>query len=105
MGNDHVFKGCIPAIMTPCNSKGEPDFDALVRKATQLMEAGMQSVVYCGSMGDWPLLTDEQRQEGVLSLTNAGIPVSRYGGPKYIKVFTSLKTCFREWCDWFNDYP
>ena len=75
MGNDHVFKGCIPAIMTPCNSKGEPDFDALVRKATQLMEAGMQSVVYCGSMGDWPLLSDEQRMEGVSSLTNAGIPV------------------------------
>jgi len=75
MGNEHVFKGCIPAIMTPCNSKGEADFDALVRKAKQLIKAGMQSVVYCGSMGDWPLLTDVQRQEGVSSLTNAGIPV------------------------------
>jgi dihydrodipicolinate synthase/N-acetylneuraminate lyase len=75
MGNEHVFKGCIPAIMTPCNSKGEPDFNALVRKAKQLIKAGMQSVVYCGSMGDWPLLTDEQRQEGVSSLTNASIPV------------------------------
>lgn len=75
MENEHVFKGCIPAIMTPCNSKGEPDFDALVRKAKQLMEAGMQSIVYCGSMGDWPLLSDEQRMEGVSSLTNAGIPV------------------------------
>ena len=75
MGNEHVFKGCIPAIMTPCNSKGDPDFDALVRKAKQLIKAGMQSVVYCGSMGDWPLLTDEQRQEGVSSLTNASIPV------------------------------
>ena len=75
MGKEHVFKGCIPAIMTPCNSKGEPDFDALVRKAKQLMEAGMQSIVYCGSMGDWPLLSDEQRMEGVSSLTNAGIPV------------------------------
>jgi len=75
MENEHVFKGCIPAIMTPCNSIGEPDFEALVRKAKQLIKAGMQSVVYCGSMGDWPLLTDEQRQEGVSSLTNAGIPV------------------------------
>jgi 4-hydroxy-tetrahydrodipicolinate synthase len=26
-------------------------------------------------MGDWPLLSDEQRMEGVSSLTNAGIPV------------------------------
>lgn len=75
MENEHVFGGCIPAIMTPCNSKGEPDFDALVRKAKQLIEAGMQSVVCCGSMGDWPLLTDEQRQKGVSSLTNADIPV------------------------------
>ncbi len=75
MENEHVFRGCIPAIMTPCNSKGEPDFDALVRKAKQLIESGMQSVVYCGSMGDWPLLTDEQRQKGVSSLTNADIPV------------------------------
>jgi len=75
MGNEHVFKGCIPAIMTPCNSKGEPDFNALVKKAKQLIKSGMQSVVYCGSMGDWPLLTDEQRQEGVSSLTNASIPV------------------------------
>ena len=75
MGNEHVFKGCIPAIMTPCNSKGEPDFNALVKKAKQLIKSGMKSVVYCGSMGDWPLLTDEQRQEGVYSLTKAGIPV------------------------------
>ena len=35
----------------------------------------MKSVVYCGSMGDWPLLTDEQRQEGVSALIEAGIPV------------------------------
>ena len=45
MENEHVFKGCIPAIMTPCNSKGSPDFDALVRKAKKLIKAGMQSVV------------------------------------------------------------
>ena len=75
MENEHVFKGCIPALLTPCNSKGEPDFDALVRKAKQLLEAGMQSVVYCGSMGDWPLLSDEQRMEGVSYLTETGIPV------------------------------
>jgi len=36
---------------------------------------GMRAVVYCGSMGDWPLLTDSQRQEGVARLTKAGVPV------------------------------
>jgi 4-hydroxy-tetrahydrodipicolinate synthase len=61
--------------MTPCKPDLTPDFDALVRKGRQLMEAGMSAVVYCGSMGDWPLLTDEQRMAGVESLVRAGVPV------------------------------
>ena len=75
MGNENVFSGCIPALMTPCDAKGVPDLDALVAKGKQLINAGMKSVVYCGSMGDWPLLTDEQRQEGVSALIDARIPV------------------------------
>ncbi|MFP6677427.1 MAG: dihydrodipicolinate synthase family protein [Pirellulaceae bacterium] len=73
--NSSVFCGCIPAIMTPCHSDRSPNFSALVKKAESLIEAGMNAVVYCGSMGDWPLLTDEQRQEGVSRLTAAGVPV------------------------------
>lgn len=61
--------------MTPCNDDRTPDFDALVRKGKELVEKGMSAVVYCGSMGDWPLLTDEQRMEGVERLVNAGVPV------------------------------
>lgn len=61
--------------MTPCLSDRTPNYAALVRKAKDLLAAGMHAVVYCGSMGDWPLLTDEQRQEGVRRLTEAGIPV------------------------------
>ncbi|MGB0580080.1 MAG: dihydrodipicolinate synthase family protein [Limisphaerales bacterium] len=73
-GEKHHFFGYIPALMTPCNADGVPDFDALVRTAEQLIDTGMHGVVYCGSMGDWPLLTDEQRQEGVGRLVAAGIP-------------------------------
>ena len=69
------FVGCIPALMTPCRSDHTPDFDALVRKARQLVDLGMSGVVYCGSMGDWPLLTDEQRMKGVERLAGAGVPV------------------------------
>lgn len=61
--------------MTPCDASGTPDFDALVRKAEELIDAGMDAVVYCGSMGDWPLLTDAQRQEGVKRLVDANIKV------------------------------
>lgn len=70
----NIFTGCIPALMTPCTPNREPDFDAPVKKGHELIEAGMSAVVYCGSMGDWPLLTEAQRQEGVARLVADGIP-------------------------------
>ncbi len=73
--NAQIFSGCIPALMTPCTEDRMPDFDALVRNGKELIAAGMSAVVYCGSMGDWPLLTDEQRMEGVERLVKAGVPV------------------------------
>lgn len=73
--NNNIFTGTMPALMTPCKADRTPDFDALVKKGHEMIEAGMSAVVYCGSMGDWPLLTDEQRMEGVERLVNAGIPV------------------------------
>ncbi|MCK8463779.1 dihydrodipicolinate synthase family protein [Aliiroseovarius sp. S1339] len=70
-----IFSGCIPALMTPCTADRKPDFDALVRMGKELIAKGMRAVVYCGSMGDWPLLTDEERMQGVEHLVNAGVPV------------------------------
>src|SRR5450830_1852745 len=72
--SDNIFTGCIPALMTPCTAAREPDFDALVAKGRELIDIGMSAVVYCGSMGDWPLLTEAQRQEGVARLAAAGVP-------------------------------
>ncbi|NBP79605.1 dihydrodipicolinate synthase family protein, partial [bacterium] len=71
----NIFQGCMPALMTPCDTQGELLHDVLVSTAKQLIDSGMSAVIYCGSMGDWPLLTDAQRQEGVRRLTEAGIPV------------------------------
>jgi 4-hydroxy-tetrahydrodipicolinate synthase len=73
--NAAIFSGVIPALMTPCKPDRTPDFDALVRKGKELIASGMSAVVYCGSMGDWPLLTDAQRMEGVERLVKAGVPV------------------------------
>jgi 4-hydroxy-tetrahydrodipicolinate synthase len=70
-----IFSGTIPALMTPCKADRSPDFDALVRKGRELVDLGMRGVVYCGSMGDWPLLADDQRMEGVAKLVEAGVPV------------------------------
>ena len=69
-----VFLGTMPALMTPCTADRRPDFDALVRKGKELIAAGMTGVVYCGSMGDWPLLSDEERMAGTERLIAAGIP-------------------------------
>jgi 4-hydroxy-tetrahydrodipicolinate synthase len=69
-----IFTGTIPALMTPCKEDRTPDFDALVRKGKELIAAGMSGVVYCGSMGDWPLITDEERMQGVEALVKAGVP-------------------------------
>src|SRR5690349_8146765 len=70
-----IFNGTLPALMTPCKEDRTPDFDALVRKAQQLMDHGMTAMIYAGSMGDRPLLTDAERMEGVERLVGAGIPV------------------------------
>lgn len=69
-----IFRGCMPALMTPCSEDGTPNYAALVSKGKELIELGMCAVVYCGSMGEWPLLSDEERMEGVRHLAEAGIP-------------------------------
>ena len=70
----NVFAGCMPALMTPCTARGAVDFDALVSKGKELINAGMSAVIYCGSMGDWPLLDDEDRMTGVERLVAEGVP-------------------------------
>jgi 4-hydroxy-tetrahydrodipicolinate synthase len=71
----NIFSGTIPALMTPCKKDRSPDFAMLAKEGRRLCDAGMSAVVYCGSMGDWPLLTDEQRMQGVEALLKAGVPV------------------------------
>jgi len=61
--------------MTPVSQAAQPDFDALAAKGRELVNLGMRAVVYCGSMGDWPLLSDEQRMQGVEALVKNGVPV------------------------------
>jgi 4-hydroxy-tetrahydrodipicolinate synthase len=75
MAAKSVFSGCIPALMTPCDEQGTPDFEALARNGRDLVDAGMSAVVYAGSMGDWPLLAHEDRKRGVEALIDAGVPV------------------------------
>ena len=68
-----IFRGGIPASTTPANADHTPNTAGL-GKSQDLIAAGMNAV-HCGSKGDWPLLTDDQRQSGVTALTEAGVPV------------------------------
>src|SRR5690349_12857929 len=70
-----IFNGTLPSLMTPCKEDRTPDFDALVRKAEQLIQYGMAAMICAGSMRDWPLLTDAERMEPVERLVVAGLPV------------------------------
>lgn len=70
-----IFKGTMPALMTPCAAGRTPDFEALVKKGREMIDAGMSALIYCGSMGDWPLISDADRMEGVERLVAAGLPV------------------------------
>ena len=70
-----VFAGCLPALMTPCDAGGEPDFDALAAKGAELVGTGIRGVDYCGSMGEWPLLSDGQRRQGVEALVDRDVSV------------------------------
>ena len=69
-----IFTGCIPALMTPCDEDGVPDFNSLAKMGKSLIDDGMRAVVYCGSMGDWPLLSIEERKQGVEALVKANVP-------------------------------
>ncbi len=73
--NTEVFRGVVPALMTPLAPDGGVDFDRLVETGRSLVAAGMSGVVYAGSMGDWPLLDEADRLEGVARLVGAGLPV------------------------------
>jgi len=72
---EQLFSGCIPALMTPVGRRRKPELDALAAKASELITLGMRAVVYCGSMGDWPLLSDEERMRGVEALVGKNVPV------------------------------
>ena len=91
-----VFAGCLPALMTPCDAGGEPDFDALAEKGAELVGAGMRGVVYCGSMGEWPLLSDGQRRQGVEALVRAEVPVVVGTGAQNTSRAVALATHARE---------
>jgi 4-hydroxy-tetrahydrodipicolinate synthase len=75
------FIGVAPAIMTPFRSDGSIDFDTLLNKRQRLVQAGMEAMVWPGTMGNWSQLRPEERKEGVKLLAEQGPLIVGTGAP------------------------
>jgi 4-hydroxy-tetrahydrodipicolinate synthase len=54
-----IFRGCLPALMTICDAQDGPDHAARLSTVKVHVDAGKRVVGACGSLGAWPLVSDE----------------------------------------------
>ncbi len=70
--------GVVPPIVTPFNSTHQIDKDRLRDLTSYLLDAGVQGIVACGSTGEFPLMSLEERKmvtEIVADVVNGKVPV------------------------------
>ncbi len=58
-----IFKGIATALITPFDTMGNVDFEALKRIIDWQIESGIDALVACGTTGEGPTLTDEEHKE------------------------------------------
>lgn len=59
----HMLSGVFPAIITPFDSDGQLDTAALTANVKRWNQYGLRGYVACGSTGEAPLLTEEERAQ------------------------------------------
>lgn len=57
------MKGVLTALITPMNASGEVDFDAFRRILADQVAAGVAGVVPCGTTGESPTLSKEEKKK------------------------------------------
>jgi 4-hydroxy-tetrahydrodipicolinate synthase len=73
-----MFKGSFVAIITPFKEDGDLDLDALKKLVEWHIESGTDAIVCCGTTGEDPTLSDEERTlviKTVLETTRKRAPV------------------------------
>jgi 4-hydroxy-tetrahydrodipicolinate synthase len=73
-----VWQGCGTALVTPFTDSGDLDEDVILRLAQRQIEAGVHFLVPCGTTGESPTLTHEERLrvvELVLGVAKGRVPV------------------------------
>ncbi len=64
MSQNPAIEGILPALITPFTADGaEVDHESLARIASDLVAAGVGGLVPCGSTGEFPTLTGDERRE------------------------------------------
>lgn len=66
-----MFKGSIPALVTPFAADGAPDLAALARLVERAIAAGVGGVVPCGTTGEAPTLTEAEQQSVIAATVEA----------------------------------
>ena len=61
-------KGVYAAIPTPLTKDGEIIEESLKAICERIIATGMQGILVCGSTGEYPLLTIEERKKAVILL-------------------------------------
>ncbi len=73
-----LFEGILPAIITPFNSDGSVDFDALREVVRFQIKKGVHGFFACGTVGEGVLMSIEQRKavaEAIVKEAKGKVPV------------------------------
>lgn len=79
---DNKFEGAVCALMTPFKQDGSIDVEAMKRHVSSLSKSGLQGFYPCGTSGEAPKLTHDERRAVTRAVVEAagGIPVFAGGG-------------------------
>ena len=73
-----MFKGSIPAVITPFDMNGAVNFDDLEKHVNFLINQGSHGLVSCGTTGESPTLSHEEHKtitEKIIKFSNNQVPV------------------------------
>ena len=73
-----IFKGSIPAVITPFDRNHNIDFDSLEKHINFLIDEGSHGLVSCGTTGESPTLDHDEHKkvtEFIVKKSNSRVPV------------------------------
>lgn len=73
-----IFKGSIPAVVTPFDKKSNVDYDSLAKHIDFLIDNGSHGLVSCGTTGESPTLSHEEHKlvtKFIIEKSSGRVPV------------------------------